>query len=55
MIKVVMFSKAKKWWHESPDVNLLNAQISEIEKDGWFIVSVSANTNFLDLYRLIQF
>jgi hypothetical protein len=26
---------------------LLNAQITEIEKDGWSIVSVSANTNFL--------
>jgi hypothetical protein len=47
MRKVVLFSKAKKWWHESPDVDLLNAQITDIEKDDWSIVSVSANTNFL--------
>lgn len=39
MRKVVLFSKAKKWWHESPDVDLLNAQITEIEKDDWSIVS----------------
>ena len=47
MRKVVLFSKAKKWWHESPDLDLLNAQITEMEKDGWAIISISANTNFL--------
>lgn len=47
MRKVVMFSKTKKWWHESPDLALLNTQISEMEKEGWTIVSISANTNFL--------
>lgn len=47
MRKVVIFDKAKKWWHESPDLDLLNEQIAEIEKDGWMIVSVSANTNLI--------
>lgn len=45
MRKVVIFEKSKKWWHESPDLDLLNEQIANIEKDGWVIVSVSANTN----------
>lgn len=47
MTKVVLFSKTKKWWHESPDIDLLNAQITEMEKDGWLVISISANTNFL--------
>lgn len=34
MRKVVMFSKTKKWWHESPDLALLNTQISEMEQEG---------------------
>lgn len=47
MRKVVLFSKTKKWWHESPNLDSLNAKITEMEKDGWAIVSISANTNFL--------
>ncbi|MAD17534.1 MAG: hypothetical protein CL579_15920 [Alteromonadaceae bacterium] len=47
MRKVVLFSKTKKWWHESPDIDLLNTQITEMEKDGWLVISISANTNFL--------
>jgi hypothetical protein len=34
MRKVVMFLRHKKCRHESPDVDLLNAQITEIENDG---------------------
>jgi len=43
--KVVVFDKSKKWWHESPDLALLNNQIADIEKEGWSIISVTANTN----------
>jgi hypothetical protein len=34
MRKVVILLRHKKCWHESPDVDLLNAQITEIENDG---------------------
>ncbi|WP_299946887.1 hypothetical protein [uncultured Microbulbifer sp.] len=49
MRKVVIFDKAKKWWHESPDLDLLNAQIAEIENDNWAVVSVTANTNLFGM------
>jgi hypothetical protein len=49
MRKVVIFERTKKWWHESPDVELLNQQIAEIESDGWSVISVSANTNLFGL------
>ena len=45
MRKVVIFNKTKKWWHETPDVDLLNVKLSEIENDNWNIISVTANTN----------
>ena len=45
MRKVVIFKRAKKWWHESPDVDLLNVQIEEIERDGWNVISVTSNAN----------
>ncbi|GAA0859832.1 hypothetical protein [Aliiglaciecola litoralis] len=49
MRKVVVFNKSKKWWHESPDIQLLNNQIADIESDGWSVVSVSANTNLFGI------
>lgn len=49
MRKVVVFEKTKKWWHESPDLELLNGRIAEIENDGWNVISVSANTNFFGI------
>ena len=45
MRKVVIFKRAKKWWHDSPDVDLLNVQIEEIERDGWNVISVTSNAN----------
>ena len=45
MRKVVIFKRTKKWWHDSPDVDLLNAQIEEIESDGWKVISVTSNAN----------
>ena len=45
MRKVVIFKRAKKWWHESPDVDLLNVQREEIERDGWNVISVTSNAN----------
>ena len=45
MRKVVIFKRAKKWWHESPDVDLLNVQIEEIEREGWNVISVTSNAN----------
>lgn len=49
MRKVVVFEKSKKWWHESPDLDLLNNQIADIEQDGWSVISVSANTNLFGI------
>lgn len=47
MKKVVIFSKKKNFWSVQPDVDLLNQQIQDAEKDGWNVVSVTANTSFL--------
>jgi hypothetical protein len=47
MRKVVNFSKKKSIWSGEPDLDLLNTQIQEIENDGWHIVSVTANSQFL--------
>lgn len=47
MKKVVIFSKKKNFWSVQPDVDLLNQQIQDAEKDGWNVVSVTANTIFL--------
>ncbi len=49
MRKVVIFEKAKKWWHETPDLELLNNQIADIEQDGWSIISVASNTNLFGI------
>lgn len=49
MRKVVIFNKTKKWWHETPDVDLLNVKLSEIENDNWNIISVTANTNLFGI------
>ncbi len=47
MKKVILFSNTKKWWHECPDIDLMNTKISEMENEGWDVISISANTNFL--------
>ena len=39
MRKVVIFSKTKSFWSNDPDLDLLNAQIQEMESDGWELVS----------------
>jgi hypothetical protein len=44
MRKVVIFNRIKKGWLGELDINLLNNQIAEIEKDGWKLISVTANT-----------
>lgn len=49
MRKVVVFDKVSRWWYETPNIDLLNEQIAEIESDGWQILSVTANTNSLGL------
>ncbi|MBA6265593.1 hypothetical protein [Colwellia sp. Bg11-12] len=49
MRKVVIFNKTKKWWHETPDLDLLNSQIAEIESDNWKVISVAANTNLFGI------
>ena len=46
MRKIVVFNKATHWLFGSVDLALLNAQITEIENDGWQVISVSANTHF---------
>ena len=46
MRKIVNFSKQKKWFLTTPDLDLLNRQIAEIEEDGWSIISVQSNCNF---------
>ncbi len=45
MKKVVIFNKKKSFWSDSPDLELLNIQIQEMESDGWELVSVTANTH----------
>jgi hypothetical protein len=47
MKKVVIFNKKKSFWSDGPDLDLLNAQIQEMESDGWELVSVAANTNLM--------
>ncbi len=44
MRKVVIFSKTNGFWSDGPDLDLLNAQIQEMESDGWELVSATANT-----------
>jgi hypothetical protein len=45
MRKVVVFEKVKHWLLSGVDLELLNEQITEMEKDGWNLVSVTANTH----------
>ena len=45
MRKIVVFNKVKHWLFGSVDLDLLNTQITEMEKDGWSLVSISTNTN----------
>jgi hypothetical protein len=45
MRKVVVFEKVKHWLLGGVDLELLNEQITEMEKDGWNLVSVTANTH----------
>ena len=40
-----MFNKVKHWLFGGVDLDLLNTQITEMEKDGWSLVSISTNTN----------
>jgi hypothetical protein len=47
MKKVVIFNKKKSFWSDGPDLDLLNAQIQEMEIDGWELASVTANTNLM--------
>ena len=47
MRKIVVFNKVKHWLFGSVDLDLLNAQITEMERDGWNLVSVTANTHLL--------
>ncbi len=45
MRKVVNVSKKKHWYSAEPDLELLNQQIEEIEKDGWNVISIVTNCN----------
>jgi len=45
MKKVVIFSKTKYFWGGEPDIDLLNKQIEDAEKEGWNVTSVTANTS----------
>ncbi|WP_462151070.1 hypothetical protein [Pseudoalteromonas xiamenensis] len=47
MRRVVIFSNKKSILSTEPDIERLNKQIEDIEKDGWTVLSVSANTDFL--------
>ncbi|WP_394203934.1 hypothetical protein [Shewanella waksmanii] len=46
MRKVVVFDKVKHGLFGEVDLDLLNMQITEMEKEGWALVSVTANTHF---------
>ena len=46
MKKVIVFNK-KRGWIGDVNLDLLNEQISQIEKDGWEVVSVTPATSFL--------
>lgn len=46
MRKLILFDKKRSWWFSiAPDVDLLNNQIGEIERDGWKVISITGNTN----------
>lgn len=47
MKKIVNVSKKKHWFSGEPDLDLLNHQIAEIEKEGWRIISVTTNCNLI--------
>jgi len=47
MRKIVTVSKKKHWFASEPDLELLNQQIEEMEKDGWKVLSVATNCHFL--------
>ena len=47
MRKIVNVSKKKYWLSSEPDLELLNRQIEEMEKDGWKLVSMATNCNLL--------
>lgn len=49
MRSVIIFKDTKKWWHEIPDVDLLNARLAELESEQHKIISVAANTNLLGM------
>lgn len=56
MRRVVEFSKRKFWGFGSVDLEVLNAQIDEINKDGWELISISPNTSisgFVISYTLL--
>jgi len=46
MRKVVIFDVRRWWGFGLIDLDKLNRQIGEIEKEGWKIISVDANTFF---------
>ncbi|PHI38918.1 hypothetical protein CBQ28_02640 [Pseudoalteromonas sp. GCY] len=47
MRRVVIFNKKKHFFSPGPDVELLNQEIEQIEQDGWKVLSVTANCDFL--------
>ncbi|MDP4487633.1 MULTISPECIES: hypothetical protein [Pseudoalteromonas] len=47
MRRVVIFNKKKHFFWPRPDVNSLNQEIEQIEQDGWKVLSVTANCDFL--------
>ena len=47
MRKIVNVSKKKHWFSAEPDLELLNQQIEEIEKESWKVISIATNCNLL--------
>ncbi len=47
MRKIVNVSKKKHGFSAEPDLELLNQQIEEIEKEGWKVISIATNCNLL--------
>jgi hypothetical protein len=45
MRKIVNVSKKKSWFSAEPDLELLNQQIEDIEKEGWKVISIATNYN----------
>ena len=45
MRKIVNVSKKKSWFSAEPDLELLNQQIEDIEKEGWKVISIATNCN----------